>query len=50
MDKLMKNIGLVVFLFLILSGIMILYSSPEKRSVDVSLSELVTAINNGEVK
>ncbi len=46
----MKNIGLVVFLFLILSGIMILYSSPEKRSVDVSLSELVTAINNGEVK
>jgi len=46
----MKNIGLVVFLFLMLSGIMILYSSPEKRSVDVSLSELVTEINNGEVK
>ncbi|TXH07062.1 MAG: ATP-dependent metallopeptidase FtsH/Yme1/Tma family protein [Candidatus Moraniibacteriota bacterium] len=50
MDKLMKNIGLVVFLFLMLSGIMILYSSPEKRSLDVSLSELVTEINNGEVK
>ncbi len=50
MDKLMKNIGLVVFLFLMLSGIMILYSSPEKRSTDVSLSELVTQINNGEVK
>lgn len=50
MDKLMKNIGLVVFLFLLLSGIMILYSSPEKRPTDVSLSELVTAINNGEVK
>lgn len=46
----MKNIGLVVFLFLMLSGIMILYSSPEKRSLDVSLSELVTEINNGEVK
>ncbi len=46
----MKNIGLVVFLFLLLSGIMILYSSPEKRPTDVSLSELVTAINNGEVK
>lgn len=46
----MKNIGLVVFLFLMLSGIMILYSSPEQRSTDVSLSELVTAINNGEVK
>ena len=50
MDKLMKNIGLVVFLFLMLSGIMILYSSPEKRSSDVSLSELVTQINNGEIK
>ena len=46
----MKNIGLVVFLFLMLSGIMILYSSPEQRSTDVSLSELVTQINNGEVK
>lgn len=46
----MKNIGLVVFLFLMLSGVMILYSSPEQRSTDVSLSELVTAINNGEVK
>lgn len=46
----MKNIGLVVFLFLMLSGIMILYSSPEKRSVDISLSELVTEINNGEIK
>lgn len=46
----MKNIGLVVFLFLMLSGIMILYSSPEKRSADVSLSELVTQINAGEIK
>lgn len=50
MDKLMKNIGLVVFLFLMLSGIMILYSSPEKRSTDISLSELVTQINAGEIK
>ncbi len=50
MDKLLKNIGLVVFLFLMLSGIMILYSSPEKRSSDISLSELVTQINNGEIK
>lgn len=46
----MKNIGLVVFLFLLLSGVMILYSSPEQRPTDVSLSELVTEINNGEVK
>lgn len=46
----MKNIGLIVFLFLMLSGIMILYSTPEKKPADVSLSELVTQINNGEVK
>lgn len=46
----MKNIGVIVFLFLMLSGIMILYSSPEKRPTDVSLSELVTQINAGEIK
>lgn len=46
----MKNIGLIVFLFLMLSGIMILYSTPEKKPTDVSLSELVTQINNGEIK
>jgi cell division protease FtsH len=50
MDKLMKNIGVIVFLFLMLSGIMILYSSPEKHPTDVSLSELVTQINAGEIK
>lgn len=46
----MKNIGFVVFLFLVLSGIMILYSSPEKKPADIGLSDLVTEINNGQVK
>ncbi len=46
----MKNIGLVVFLFLMLSGIMILYSSPEKKPADISLSELVTEIHAGKIK
>ena len=46
----MKNIGLVVFLFLMLSGIMILYSSPEKKPSDISLSELVSEIHAGKVK
>lgn len=50
MDKFMKNIGLVVFLFLMLSGIMILYSSPEKKPSDISLSELVSEIHAGKVK
>lgn len=46
----MKNIGLVVFLFLMLSGIMILYSSPEKKPDNISLSDLVTEIHNGKIK
>lgn len=50
MDKLLKNIGLIIFLFLVLSGVMILYSNPEKRPADISLSELVTQINSGEIK
>lgn len=50
MDKLLKNIGLIIFLFLVLSGVMILYSKPEKRPADISLSELVTQINSGEIK
>lgn len=50
MDKFMKNIGFVVFLFLVLSGIMILYSSPEKKPANIGLSDLVTEINSGTVK
>ncbi len=46
----MKNIGFVVFLFLVLSGIMILYSSPEKKPANIGLSDLVTEINSGTVK
>ncbi len=46
----MKNIGFVLFLFLLLSGIMILYSSPEKKPADIGLSDLVTEINGGHVK
>lgn len=46
----MKNIGFVLFLFLLLSGIMILYSSPEKKPADIGLSDLVTEINSGHVK
>lgn len=50
MEKFLKNIGLVVFLFLMLSGIMILYASPEKKPADIGISDLVTEINNGAVK
>lgn len=46
----MKNIGLVLFLFLLLSGVMILHSNPEKKPTDIALSNLVTEINDGKVK
>ena len=50
MEKLLKNIGLIVLFFLLASTIMILYSGPAQKPVDISLSELVTQINDGKVK
>jgi cell division protease FtsH len=50
MDKLLKNVALVVFLFLIISGIMVLYSSPVQKPTSTSLSDLAGQINNGQVK
>ena len=50
MNKLLKNISLIVLFFLFISMIMILYSGPAQKPASVSLSELVTQINNGKVK
>ncbi|HPN55086.1 MAG TPA: ATP-dependent zinc metalloprotease FtsH [Candidatus Moranbacteria bacterium] len=50
MDKLLKNIGFVLLFFLVISMIMILYSGPSEKPATVSLSELVTQINDGQVK
>jgi cell division protease FtsH len=50
MDKLLKNISLIVLLFLIVSGIMVLYQSPTQRPTEVSLSQLVSQINESKVK
>lgn len=50
MKNLLKNTGLLLFVFLLVSGILILYSAPEKKPKDASLSELVTQVNNGEIK
>lgn len=41
---------MLLLVFLFISGIFILYSSPEKKPQDISLSALVTQINNGEIK
>jgi len=50
MEKIFKNLFTVVLVFLFISGIIILYQSPDKKPTDISLSELVTEINQGQVK
>ncbi len=50
MQKLFKNIGLIVILFLIISGIFILYGSPKKAPEQISLSTLAQQVNDGQVK
>jgi cell division protease FtsH len=50
MNKLLKNVGFVVLFFLLLSTVMILYSGPTKKPASISLSELVSQINEGKVK
>lgn len=46
----LKNIGFIVLFFLLASTIMILYSGPAQKPTNISLSELVTQINEGKVK
>jgi len=50
MKNLAKNIGLFILFFLIVAGILTLYSAPGVKPADVSLSALVTQINQGQVK
>ena len=50
MEKLLKNIAVVVFLFLLISGLMVLYSAPTQKPAEISLSEVANQINEGKVK
>jgi cell division protease FtsH len=50
MNKLLKNVGFVILFFLLVSTVMILYSGPAKKPVSISLSDLVSQINDGKVK
>ena len=50
MDKFLKNVlAPTILVFLLISGLMILYKSPATKIEDVSLSKLVNEINSGEV-
>lgn len=46
----LKNLSTLILFFLLISGIIILYQSPEAKPTEVSLNELVTQINQGQVK
>ncbi len=50
MKKLFKNISLVVLIFLLVSGIFVLYNAPQKPPKNISLSQLAQQVNNDEVK
>ncbi|MFZ1720516.1 MAG: ATP-dependent zinc metalloprotease FtsH [Candidatus Moraniibacteriota bacterium] len=50
MEKLLRHLSTIMLVFLIVVGIVILYQSPEKKPAEISLSELVTQINAGEIK
>lgn len=49
MNKILKNIGAIIVIFFVVSGIMILYQSPKGRPADISLNELVTEIHDAKV-
>ncbi len=50
MKNLLKNISIVLLIFLFIAGIATLLGSPEKKPEDVSLSTLVSQINNQQIK
>jgi cell division protease FtsH len=50
MNKLIKNLSAVIFVFLLISALFILYSGPAQAPAKISLSDLVSQINDGKVK
>lgn len=51
MDKFLKNVlGPAIILFIIISGISILYTSPDQKPTEVSISQLADQINQDKVK
>lgn len=46
----LKNLSTLILLFLLISGIVILYQSPEGKPTQISLNELIAQINQDQVK
>jgi len=50
MDKLLRHLSTIILVFFVIVGLVILYQSPTKKPAEISLSELVGQINNGEIR
>lgn len=50
MKKLGKNIAIALIIFLIISGLVTLFSQPVEKAEEISLSKLAQQINDGQVK
>jgi len=50
MKNLAKNIGLFILFFLVIAGILTLYSAPTAKPIEISLGALVEQINQDQVK
>jgi len=50
MKNLIKNFAIILIVFLVLSGIFTLFSSPFEEKTEMSLSQVVEKINKGEIK
>jgi len=50
MQKLFKNIGIIFLVFLFISGLFILYGTPEQKPEQISLSALAQQVNEEKVK
>lgn len=50
MQKLFKNIGIIIAIFLLIAMIFILYGTPQKTPQAISLTQLAQQVNQGQVK
>ncbi|MFA6973624.1 MAG: ATP-dependent zinc metalloprotease FtsH [Parcubacteria group bacterium] len=50
MNKLIKNIASAVLIFLLIAALFVLYSGPGTKPAEISLSTLVSQINEGKIK
>jgi len=50
LTKLLKNIGIILLVFLVISGLFTLFSSPFSQPEKVSLTKLAEKVNEEQVK